>query len=111
MSSLSLVATYDDIIRCQAALIEDDTEVAFRAFLESFDEYKAAFLHIQSDNNRLQRELDETITSMSVLETKLSHARRLLEMETRYVIKQPPLFIPMLYWTLPFYYYYSQRPT
>lgn len=86
MSSLSLLATYDDIIRCQAALIEDDTEVAFRAFLESFDEYKAAFLHIQSDNNRLQRELDETITSMSVLETKLSHARRLLEMETRSVM-------------------------
>lgn len=83
MSSLSLLATYDDIIRCQAVLIEDDAEVAFRHFLDSFQEYKAAFLHIQSDNNRLQRELDETITSMSVLETKLSHARRLLEMETR----------------------------
>lgn len=83
MSSLSLVATYDDIIRCQAALIGDDAEVEFRNFLNGFEEYKAAFLQIQSDNTRLQRELDDTITSMSVLETKLSHARRLLEMETR----------------------------
>lgn len=83
MTSLSLLASYDDLIRCQAVLTDDAAEVAFKQFLDSFEEYRMSFQHVQSDSNRLQRELDEAITNMSALETKLFHARRLLEMETR----------------------------
>lgn len=83
MSNLSLLATYDDIIRCQAVLMENDAEVAFTDFLNSFQDYHQNFHNIQMDNMRLQRELDKAHNNMNVLEVQLNRARRVLEIEAR----------------------------
>lgn len=55
----------------------------FRRFLEVQDQWRLKCMTSTEEAERLQRELDKAIQTMADLETKLFHARRLLEMENK----------------------------
>lgn len=55
----------------------------FRRFLEVQDQWRLKCMTSTQEAERLQRELDKAIQTMADLETKLFHARRLLEMENK----------------------------
>lgn len=47
------------------------------------DQWRVKYMTSSREAQRLQNELDKAIQSMSNMETKLNHARRLLEMESK----------------------------
>lgn len=56
---------------------------AFRDFLLEQERWRQKYMASSKDAERLQMELDKALQAMSDLETKLFHARRLLEVETK----------------------------
>lgn len=80
---LSLLATFDDLRRCDDVLIDGIAEIEFRNFLQYHNEMRVQWANTTQEAQRLQRELDKALQSMADLETKLFHARRLLEMESK----------------------------
>lgn len=80
---LSLLALFDDLTRCTSVLTDGASDEIFLAFLKSYQDVKRAFCHGTEENQRLQQELDDALTTISDLETKLNNARRLHDLENR----------------------------
>uniref|UniRef100_A0A1A9V7Z0 Uncharacterized protein n=1 Tax=Glossina austeni TaxID=7395 RepID=A0A1A9V7Z0_GLOAU len=82
-NSLSTLATFDDICRCVQVLTDGSAEEEFLKILQLQEEFRLECVASVQEAQRLQRELDASLQSMSDLETNLFNARRLLEMENR----------------------------
>uniref|UniRef100_A0A1B0DM92 Rho-GAP domain-containing protein n=1 Tax=Phlebotomus papatasi TaxID=29031 RepID=A0A1B0DM92_PHLPP len=80
---LSLLALFDDLTRCTSVLTDGASDEIFLAFLKSYQDVKKAFCHGTEEIQRLQQELDDALTNISDLETKLNNARRLHDLENR----------------------------
>lgn len=57
--------------------------VEFRRFLQIIEESRSQWQATTAEAQRLQRELDKCVQERSDFETKLFHARRLLETESK----------------------------
>lgn len=57
--------------------------IEFRRYVQMQDEWRLQWQATTQEAQRLQRELDKALQAMTDLETKLFHARRLLEMENK----------------------------
>ncbi|XP_037944697.1 rac GTPase-activating protein 1 [Teleopsis dalmanni] len=80
---LSTLASFDDIRRCMQVLKDGTAEEEFLRLLRLQEKFRQeCFTHAQ-ETQRIQKELDASLQSMADLETKLFHARRLLEMESK----------------------------
>lgn len=83
MATLSLIATYDDLCRYQSVLSDGLAEEEFLKFVNNHDKCRNLWYGAVQEAHRLQKELDGCLKTMADLETKLSYARRLLELENR----------------------------
>jgi Rac GTPase-activating protein 1 len=83
MATLSTLAAYDDLLRYQAVLTDGTAEYEFHKFAQFQEECRLQWATAIDDVKRLQRELDNSCKTIGDLETKLFHARRLLEAETK----------------------------
>lgn len=81
--TLSLLASYDDLIRCSTVLAQSSCEPEFIRFALNQEgcrqKWSAAVLEAQ----RLQVELEKANRNSSVLEAKLNHARHMLDKEKK----------------------------
>ncbi|XP_065369861.1 rac GTPase-activating protein 1 [Calliphora vicina] len=82
-TTLSTLATFDDLRRCVQVLIDGSAEEEFLKILQLQEKMQLECLARAHEAQRIQRELDASLQSMADLETKLFHARRLLEMESK----------------------------
>ena len=82
-SSLSTLATFDDLRRCVQVLTDGTAEEEFLKILQLQEKMQLECLARVQEAQRIQSELDASLQSMADLETKLFHARRLLEMESK----------------------------
>uniref|UniRef100_A0A182KD04 Rac GTPase-activating protein 1 n=1 Tax=Anopheles christyi TaxID=43041 RepID=A0A182KD04_9DIPT len=80
---LSLVAQFDELRRSCDVLLDGTAEVEFLRFVQLQDECRMQWLKSIEEAKRLQRELDNALRSITNLESKLFHARKLLETETK----------------------------
>lgn len=80
---LSIIAQFDELRRCSDVLREGTAEIEFLKFVQLQDECRLQWLKAVQEAQRLQRELDTALRGMSDLETKLFHARKLLEEEAK----------------------------
>uniref|UniRef100_A0A182J469 Rac GTPase-activating protein 1 n=1 Tax=Anopheles atroparvus TaxID=41427 RepID=A0A182J469_ANOAO len=80
---LSLVAQFDEFRRSCDVLRDGTAEVEFLRFAQLQDECRMQWLKSIEEAQRLQRELDNALRSITNLESKLFHARKLLETETK----------------------------
>lgn len=83
MSTLSTIATFDDIRRCIHVLTDGTAEEEFLKVLKLQEAFRLECLSGTREAQRIQKELDASLQNMADLETKLFHARRLLEMESK----------------------------
>uniref|UniRef100_A0A336MEN9 CSON010901 protein n=1 Tax=Culicoides sonorensis TaxID=179676 RepID=A0A336MEN9_CULSO len=74
MSSLSTIAAFDDLRRNHAVLSEGIAEE---------DECRKQWLQLVENEKRLKEELSDASKTMSDLESKLHHARKLLDIESK----------------------------
>ncbi|XP_053966931.1 rac GTPase-activating protein 1 [Anastrepha ludens] len=82
-AALSTLATFDDIRRCIQVLTDGTAEEEFLRVLRLQDQFRQECLETAKEAQRIQKELDASLESMADLETKLYHARRLLEVENK----------------------------
>lgn len=82
-TTLSTLATFDDLRRCVQVLIDGTAEEEFLKILQLQEKMQLECIARAHEAQRIQRELDASLQSMADLETKLFHARRLLEMESK----------------------------
>lgn len=82
-TTLSTLATFDDLRRCVQVLIDGTAEEEFLKILQLQEKMQLECIARAQEAQRIQRELDASLQSMADLETKLFHARRLLEMESK----------------------------
>ncbi|KAL9916468.1 rac GTPase-activating protein 1-like [Glossina fuscipes fuscipes] len=82
-NTLSTLAAFDDIRRCVQVLTDGSAEEEFLKILQLQGKFRLECVASVQEPERLQRELDASLQSMTDLETKLFHARRLLEMENK----------------------------
>lgn len=80
---LSIIAQFDELRRCSDVLREGTAEMEFLKFVQLQDECRLQWLKAVQEAQRLQRELDNALRGMSDLESKLFHARKLLEEENK----------------------------
>uniref|UniRef100_A0A182RSK0 Rac GTPase-activating protein 1 n=1 Tax=Anopheles funestus TaxID=62324 RepID=A0A182RSK0_ANOFN len=80
---LSLVAQFDDLRRSCDVLRDGAAEVEFLRFVQLQDECRMQWLKSIEEAKRLQHELDNALRIITNLESKLFHARKLLETETK----------------------------
>ncbi|XP_053661768.1 rac GTPase-activating protein 1 [Anopheles marshallii] len=80
---LSLVAQFDDLRRSCDVLRDGAAEVEFLRFVQLQDECRMQWLKSIDEAKRLQHELDNALRIITNLESKLFHARKLLETETK----------------------------
>ncbi|XP_055301082.1 rac GTPase-activating protein 1-like [Sitodiplosis mosellana] len=90
MEISSLVVDFDELRRCQDVLTDGTAEIEFRRFLQVMEESRtqwqattAEAQRLQRELDRLQRKYDECAQERLDFETKLFHARRLLESESK----------------------------
>ncbi|XP_031628223.1 rac GTPase-activating protein 1-like [Contarinia nasturtii] len=90
MEISSIVANFDELQRCQDVLTDGTAEIEFRRFLHIMGESRmqwqetiAEAQRLQKELDRLQRKYDDCIQERLDFETKLFHARRLLEAESK----------------------------
>ncbi|XP_055842223.1 rac GTPase-activating protein 1 [Episyrphus balteatus] len=83
MSALSTIAAFDDIRRCIHVLTDGTAEEEFLKVLKLQEAFRLECLSGTREAQRIQKELDASLQNMADLETKLFHARRLLEMESK----------------------------
>ncbi|XP_005187443.1 rac GTPase-activating protein 1-like isoform X1 [Musca domestica] len=81
--NLSILATFDDLRRCIQVLTEGTAEEELLKILQLQKKMQLECLSRAQEAQRIQKELDASLQSMADLETKLFHARRLLEMESK----------------------------
>ncbi|XP_036333441.1 rac GTPase-activating protein 1 [Rhagoletis pomonella] len=82
-AALSTLATFDDIRRCIQVLTDGTAEEEFLRVLRLQEQFRQECLDTAKEAQRIQKELDASLESMADLETKLYHARRLLEVESK----------------------------
>ncbi|XP_058059633.1 rac GTPase-activating protein 1 [Anopheles bellator] len=80
---LSLVAQFDELRRSCDVLRDGAAEIEFLRFVQLQDECRTQWLKLTEETQRLQREQDNALRSISNLESKLFHARKLLETESK----------------------------
>lgn len=82
-TTLSTLATFDDLRRCIHVLTDGTAEEELLRVLQLQEKMQLECIARAQEAQRIQRELDTSLQSMADLETKLFHARRLLEMESK----------------------------
>lgn len=82
-TTLSTLATFDDLRRCIQVLTDGSAEEELLKVLQLQEKMQLECISRAQEALRIQRELDVSLQSMADLETKLFHARRLLEMESK----------------------------
>ncbi|KAG5322574.1 RGAP1 protein, partial [Pseudoatta argentina] len=83
MMSLSLLATYDELVRCTNVLLNGACEEEFLRFALNQEEMRQKWLASVQECQRLHSALDKAHAEIAGLERKLRHARRNLEEENR----------------------------
>uniref|UniRef100_A0A182QIL0 Rac GTPase-activating protein 1 n=1 Tax=Anopheles farauti TaxID=69004 RepID=A0A182QIL0_9DIPT len=83
MMELSVIAQFDELRRSCDVLQDGAAEVEFLRFVQLQDECRMQWLKSIEEAKRLQREVDNALRSITNLESKLFHARKLLETETK----------------------------
>ncbi|KMQ87610.1 rac gtpase-activating protein 1-like protein [Lasius niger] len=83
MTSLSLLATYDELVRCSNVLINGSCEEEFLQFALNQEEMRQKWLASEQECQRLHSALDKAHHEIAGLDRKLRHARRNLEEENR----------------------------
>ncbi|XP_018300582.1 rac GTPase-activating protein 1 [Mycetomoellerius zeteki] len=79
--SLSLLATYDELVRCTNVLLNGACEEEFLRFALNQEEMRQKWLASVQECQRLHSALDKAHAEIAGLERKLRHARRNLEEE------------------------------
>ncbi|XP_055602733.1 rac GTPase-activating protein 1 [Uranotaenia lowii] len=80
---LSIIAQFDELRRCSDVLRDGSAEMEFLKFVQLQDDCRHQWLKAVHEAQRLQSELDKALRGMSDLESKLFHARKLLEEEAK----------------------------
>ncbi|XP_011874117.1 PREDICTED: rac GTPase-activating protein 1-like [Vollenhovia emeryi] len=83
MTSLSLLATYDELVRCTNVLVNGACEEEFLQFALSQEEMRQKWLASVQECQRLHSALDKAHNEIADFDRKLRHARRNLEEENR----------------------------
>lgn len=82
-SNLSVLATYDELVRCTNVLVNGSCEGEFLQFAINQEELRQKWLQSVQECQRLHSVLDKAHHETADLDRKLSHARRLLDEEKR----------------------------
>ncbi|XP_078053130.1 rac GTPase activating protein tumbleweed [Augochlora pura] len=82
-SSLSLLASHDEVVRCTNVLINGACEEEFLQFAINQEEMRQKWLASIQECQRLHSALEKAHQEAADLDRKLSHARRLLDEEKR----------------------------
>ncbi|XP_076167684.1 rac GTPase activating protein tumbleweed [Ptiloglossa arizonensis] len=82
-TSLSLLASHDEVVRCSNVLINGACEEEFLQFAINQEEMRQKWLASIQECQRLHSALDKAHQEAADLDRKLSHARRLLDEEKR----------------------------
>ncbi|XP_001605567.1 rac GTPase-activating protein 1 [Nasonia vitripennis] len=82
-SSLSVLASYDELVRCTNVLVNGSCEGEFLQFAINQEEMRQKWLASVQECQRLHSALEKAHDEAAKLEHKVSHARRLLDEERR----------------------------
>ncbi|XP_066583719.1 rac GTPase-activating protein 1 [Prorops nasuta] len=82
-TSLSILATHDEVVRCTNVLLSGSCEKEFLQFAINQEEMRQKWLASVQECQRLHSALEKAHHEAADLERKLSHARRLLDEEKR----------------------------
>ncbi|KAJ8683104.1 hypothetical protein QAD02_018896 [Eretmocerus hayati] len=80
-TSLSLLASYDELVRCTNVLVNGSCEGEFLQFAINQEEMRQKWLASVQECQRLHSALEKAHHEAANLDRKLSHARRLLDEE------------------------------
>lgn len=80
---LSILASFDDLRRYEGVLTDGAAEHEFLRFAQAQEQNRLQWQTAVHEAQRLQRELDASLQNVAGLESKLFHARRLLEKSER----------------------------
>lgn len=80
---LSLIAQFDDFARCVWGLVDSDVTEHYIETARTFETICGRAAEVENECQRLQRELNEAMHTISGLESKLTHARRMHDAERR----------------------------
>ncbi|XP_043269603.1 rac GTPase-activating protein 1-like [Venturia canescens] len=83
MSTLSVLATHDELVRCTNVLVHGSCEEEFLQFALNQEEIRQKWLGSVQECQRLHSALEKAHHESADLDRKLSHARRLLDEEKR----------------------------
>lgn len=83
LPELSLLAHYDEIIRCYEEYFEDDISEEFLSFAEHQELCRMEWLKSVNECKRLQSELEKANHEIGDFSNKLKNARRLLDQEKK----------------------------
>ncbi|XP_008546525.1 rac GTPase-activating protein 1 [Microplitis demolitor] len=83
MTSLSIIATHDELVRCTNVLVNGSCEEEFLQFAINQEEMRQKWLSAVQECQRLHSALEKSRHESTDLDRKLSHARRLLDEEKR----------------------------
>ncbi|XP_063706886.1 rac GTPase-activating protein 1 [Culicoides brevitarsis] len=83
MSTLSTIAAFDDLRRNHAVLSDGIAEEEFLKFLQLQEECRKQWVQLLDNEKRLKIELESASKTMTDLESKLHHARKLLDIESK----------------------------
>lgn len=81
MSTLSVLASYDELVRCTNTLVNGSCEGEFLQFAINQEEMRQKWLTSVQECQRLHAALEKSHQEASILDKMLSHARRLLDEE------------------------------
>ncbi|XP_015522707.1 rac GTPase-activating protein 1 [Neodiprion pinetum] len=82
-TSLSILASHDELVRCTNVLVNGSCEEEFLRFAINQEEMRQKWLASVQECQRLHSALEKSHLESADLERKLSHARRLLDEEKR----------------------------
>ncbi|XP_076643278.1 rac GTPase activating protein tumbleweed [Halictus rubicundus] len=82
-TSLSLLASHDEVVRCKDVLVNGACEEEFLQFAINQEEMRQKWLASIQECQRLHSALEKAHQEAADLDRKLSHARRLLDEEKR----------------------------
>ncbi|XP_046740490.1 rac GTPase-activating protein 1-like [Diprion similis] len=82
-TSLSILASHDELVRCTNVLVNGSCEEEFLRFAINQEEMRQKWLASVQECQRLHSALEKSHLEAADLERKLSHARRLLDEEKR----------------------------
>ncbi|XP_070489792.1 rac GTPase-activating protein 1 isoform X1 [Chironomus tepperi] len=83
MSTLSALAKFDDLMRCQKELSGGGAEEKFLIFLHQFELIKHDYQRMVDEAQDIQGKLDQQTQQTISIERKLNYARKMLETERK----------------------------